>query len=159
MYKIRHDKILGIIVKEITNLWGIAESRTSSAATYECVHGKLLVDLTMPTDEPLTARRLDNILCINQTNKIWILDVACTWDPLLEERDREKVAKYIPLAADMGKRVPRWHVKVGALVVGSLGTIKSLRSQLAQLQLWKASELDRILSDKIQSTYCSNPTH
>ena len=64
----------------------------------------------------------------------------------MQERE-EKVGKYLPLAADLGKREPRWHVRVGAVVVGSLGTVRSLRKQLAQLQFWNPQEVQRIIHD------------
>ena len=120
----------------IADKQGIKVARPALLSTvYEYTEGAMWVDTTIPTDLDLHARRPDLILYINATNTIWILDVACTWEPLIEEREGEKIGKYLPLAADMGKREPRWNVRVGALVTGSLGTIIFLKCQLAQLQL------------------------
>ena len=110
LYKDRHDAILGIVVNAIADKWGIKVAKPASLSTlYECTEGAMWVDTTIPTDLDLHARRPDLILYINATNTIWILDVACTWEPLIEEREREKIGKYLPLAADMGKREPWWY--------------------------------------------------
>jgi len=103
--------------------------------------------MTVPTDADIRARRPDLILHIKDTKKIWILDVACAWERLIKEREGEKRGKYGPLAANMGKRKLGWHVEVGALVIGTLGTVHSLMSQLALLQLWSKDECRRITKD------------
>jgi len=50
---------------------------------------KLVVDVSMPTDQDLTARRPDIIMYLKERNQIVILVVAVAWEPLFEEREKE----------------------------------------------------------------------
>ena len=58
------------------------------------------------------------------------------WEPLLEERKKEKSNKYRELAADMAIQHPGWKVDVMAAVVGSLGVLRSFRSNISHLRLF-----------------------
>jgi len=80
--------------------------------------GCMWVDTTLPTDEDLHARRPHLILRNKHTKDILILDVARAWELLIQEQ--EKIGKYPPLAADIGKKEPQWHVQVRVQVVGPL---------------------------------------
>jgi len=101
----------------------------------------------IPTNEVIEARRPDMVLKVKTTKTIWIIDVACPWDPSVPEREREKIEKYKPLAADLGGRKKGWTIRVAAVVIGALGTIGSLCRQLAQIQLWESDEIPRIVSN------------
>ena len=52
-----------------------------------------------------------------------------------------------PLAADIEKREPQWHVLVRVQVVGTLGTMVFLKGQLTRLQLWLTVEIQRLVND------------
>ena len=56
-------------------------------------------------------------------------------EPLLEEREREKFHKYQELAADLATQYHGWRVTVVPIVVGSLGTLRSLRQNLQCLAI------------------------
>ena len=53
--------------------------------------------------------------------------MACAWEPLVEEREKEKLDKYRMLAEDMGRREPQWLVSTGAIVICTLGSICKMR--------------------------------
>ena len=74
-----------------------------------CLRGdkaKLVVDVSIPTDRDLTARRPDIIVYLKECNLAVILEVAVAWKTLLEEREKEKSNKYRELAADLATRHP-----------------------------------------------------
>ena len=94
------------------------------------------MDVAIPTDQVIQARRPDVVLWNKCTKEAYIIDMACTWESLIPEREKEKKSKYLELAADMGRREPRWQIKTMAVMVGTLGTLGSLRHQFSQLGIW-----------------------
>ena len=62
---------------------------------------RLVVDLSIPTDRQLTERRPDLVAYYRELRRIVIFEIACAWEPLIEERQREKGGKYRELAADL----------------------------------------------------------
>jgi len=73
----------------------------TESAVYETGEGDLWEDLAIPTEDQIEAVRPDLVLRINKTRIAWVIDVACPWDPLVLEREREKIEKCRPLAVDM----------------------------------------------------------
>ena len=69
----------------------------------------------------------------------------CPWDPLVLQKEQEKMEKYRPLAIDMGRREPQWLVRTTAVVVGTLGTNGTLNKQLAQMKIWTPAEVTRLI--------------
>lgn len=47
--------------------------------------------------------------------------MACAWEPLIQEREREKKNKYQELAADLAKQWPGFKISVTLVVLGDLG--------------------------------------
>jgi len=90
----------------------------------------------MPTDRDLTARRPDIIMYLKEHNQIVILEVAVAWEPLLEEREKEKSNKYWELAADLAIQHSVWKVDVMAVVVGSLRALRRFRENISHLKLF-----------------------
>ena len=63
----------------------------NKSGVFESAAGTLWVDTKIPTDEQIEARR-PNIIIQNWTAKtIWIVDIACPWDPLVLDREKEKI--------------------------------------------------------------------
>jgi len=85
-FKERHDTILGVVVEAIGGTSGIKTATPAHKSTVN--DGSMWVDMTVPTDADIRARRPDLILHIK---KIWLLDVACMWEPLVKEREGEKI--------------------------------------------------------------------
>lgn len=64
--------------------------------------GRLLVDQKIPTRERIEASRPDLVVKWVAAKKIVIMDVACTWKPLIETREKKK---YQELAGRHGHQV------------------------------------------------------
>ena len=74
----------------------------------------------------------------HKTNKtIHIADVACAWEPLVEEREREKRAKYQHLKADLAQqyRDENYSIFVTPVVIGDLGIICGTRKAIIETGL------------------------
>ena len=85
LYKTHHDKILSEVVKAIGEKWDLSIPHDGvTQATYNTPNGTIMVDIMIPTDQKMTARRPDLIIRNKKVKGIWILDVACAWDPLFE---------------------------------------------------------------------------
>jgi len=115
------------IIKAVARKWNcLAELNGAATAVYETVYGTIWVDMTIPTDRIIEARRPDIVLFNKATSEAWIIDITCAWEPLILERKAQKKAKYLELAADMGHREPQWNIRTMAVVIGALGIKGSL---------------------------------
>ena len=56
-------------------------------------------------------KRPDLVAYYRELRRIVIYEVACTWVPLIEERQREKRGKYREQAADLATQWPGWNVQ------------------------------------------------
>ena len=61
------------------------------------------VDVPNPTDEAMPPNRPDVVVRLRKDGIIYILDVACAWEGAIAKREKEKLRKYQPLAADLAK--------------------------------------------------------
>ena len=59
---------------------------------------------------------------------------------MLSEQTEEKRQKYQKLAADLAKQWPGFRVKVIQIVIGTLGLVTDLRSQLESADLLDAGD-------------------
>ena len=89
----------------------------------------------------MTKRRPDLITYFRESRHIVIFKIACPWEPLIEECQKEKELKYRELAANLATQWPGWQVFITPLVVGSLGSLGSFREELSKLQLLQKSEI------------------
>ncbi len=80
---------------------------------------KVLIDQTIPTNRQIKERRPDVVLIDRRDSKIKVCDVACAWEPLVLEREREKKLKYRELAADLAGQW-RW-LKCDSSCGGNVG--------------------------------------
>ena len=106
---------------------------------------KVELDLTHPTDQRTEAHRPDLVLTIHDRREIWILEVACAWEPLILEREDEKRRKYQQLAAGLGQQYPLYCVRVMPLVVGDLGVIFNFGRELERLDIFNTRELKNVI--------------
>ena len=163
LYKQRHDRVLyqmvlmlckkhNITVPESLR-WG--PSGWDGVAVLEGSEVRLVVDLSIPTDRQLTERRPDLVAYYRELRRIVIYEVACAWEPLIEERQREKRGKYRELAADLATQWPGWKVQTTPVVVGDLGSLGSLREELSGLQLFTRKEILRFARNAQFEVLCS----
>ena len=78
--------------------WG--PSGWDGVAVLESSEVRLVVDLSIHIDRQLTERRPDLVAYYQEPRRIVIFEVACTWEPLIKQRQCEKCGKYRELAAD-----------------------------------------------------------
>ena len=82
---------------------------------------KLLWDFTVQTDDFITARRPDMIFIDKKHHECKIIDFAIPYDTRVDDKEVEKIEKYLHLTREL-KKV--WYMKVTVvpLVLGVLGT-------------------------------------
>ena len=135
LHKERHDRVVYRLMLALAAKYQLAVPQGlrwgpdgwNGVAVLEGPDAKLSVDLSIPTDKQLTARRPDLVAYLCKEKVIVIFEVACAWEPLVNERELEKFSKYRDLAADLASQNPGWRVKTVPLVVGTLGTVNSFR--------------------------------
>ena len=71
--------------------------------------------------------------------------MACCYDSLLEERQKEKQQKYEELAADLVLQFPGNKVKSVPMVIGDLGSIGSPAKSLEITKLFTPNEREAVL--------------
>ena len=103
-------------------------------AVHESDKVRLQWDPSVPTDRVLEHRRPDVVLTLKHKTKVFLLEMACAFNPLIEEREKEKAGKYEELAADVAIQNPSHKVSVVPLVIGDLGSIASLASHSQSLE-------------------------
>ena len=101
---------------------------------------KVLIDQTIPTNRQIKERRPDVVLIDRRDSKIKVCDVACAWEPLVLEREREKKRKYRELAADLAGQWRGFKVDVIAVVVATLGLVCGLDGNLKKLGIFNGRE-------------------
>ena len=119
--------------------WGT--SGWSGVGVLESSEVKLLLDVSTPTDRMVTERRPDLVVFLYATMCAHILKVACAWNPLVVEREREKRLKYVEYAADLATKWRGWRTLVNPLVVGDLASLGSFREELNKTYLLSNSFL------------------
>lgn len=95
----------------------------------------------------LECRRPDVLVVREWQRSVTVLEVACPWEPLVGEREKEKRLKYGELAADLAKQYRGFQVKVVPVVVGDLGLIEGLAGHLRGSGLFAKPEISRLVAD------------
>ena len=92
----------------------------------EKVSINLVVDRSIPTDRQLKERRPGLVAYFASRKGIIIFEVACCWDTLVAEREREKGCKKVEFASDLEMQHPGWTVRVVTVVLRTSGQFISL---------------------------------
>ena len=123
-YKKRHDKVAQLVHWNLCRKYGLHHSRNWYNHVAEKVseneRAKILWDFSIQTDHVIQARRPDIVVKDKEINPIWILDIAVPGDSWTEEKEREKIEKYLELAREI-RRLWRTSATVIPDVVGALG--------------------------------------
>ena len=158
LYKCRHDAILNILVGAVAERLGVRLPRnrwekdgTIMSAVYEGNGVVIMVDQCLPTRDHLSARRPDLVVRRVSTRTICIMEVACTWEPLVEAREAQKRSKYRELAADLAHQWPQFTVTNLPVVIGTLGLIRGVRNVLLGACLWNQAEI-RVITQAMQTS-------
>ena len=107
---------------------------------------KILWDFTVQTDHFITAKKPEMIFIDKKHHACQIIDFAIPYDTRVDDKEVEKIEKYLDLAREL-KKV--WNIKVIVvpLVVGVLGTpAKKLKKRLKTIGIEaKITELQKIV--------------
>ena len=105
---------------------------------------KSFLDFTLQTDHFITAGRPDMIFVDKEHYECQIIDFAIPYDTRVDDKEVEKIEKYLDLAREL-KKVWNMKVTVVPLVVGALGTpAKALEKRLKTIGIeTKITELQK----------------
>lgn len=141
-YKNRHDRVLYQLVKAIAGGLGLkipnalrGPGGVLRPGTMGAGGRKILVDQVVPTEGRVEHSRPDLVVRVDKERRIVILDVACAWDTSIGKRRKEKLDRYVELAADLANQHTGYRVTTIPVVCGDLGTIGSLRKDLRKSKL------------------------
>ena len=96
---------------------------------------KLLYGFNIRTDKKISARRPDIVVVDKNKIRTTLIDVACTWDKNVEDKEIEKVNKYQDLKIEL-QRIWETSVTVVPEVLGVLGaTSNNLNKYLLKLKI------------------------
>ena len=73
---------------------------------------------------------------LKKRKTIFVFEMACAYDTLVEKYQSEKTGKYDEFAADLVIQQRGYSVKVVALVIGDMGSIGNLANRLSSTQLF-----------------------
>ena len=153
LHKERHDRVVYQLMLAVVKHFNLIQPEAlnwraqgwSGVGVIEGTRVKVEIDLSKPTDAQLEHRRPDMIVTLD--TRMYIVEVACAWDSIIQEREVEKRRKYRDLAADLGSQHPSKRVHNMALVVGDLGTINNFREELQTLDFFTPTECNAILRE------------
>ena len=136
-YKRRHDWIGRHIHWEICGANGVhVKSKWYEHQSEMVIDNdscKIVWDFTVQTDHFITARRPGMIFIDKEHHKCQIIDFAIPYDTRLDNKEVEKIEKYLDLAGKL-KKVWNMKVTVVPLVVEALGTpAKALEKKLKNI--------------------------
>ena len=101
----------------------------------------------IPTDRQLRECRPDLVAYFASQKKAVIIEITCCRDVLFIECKREKGCKYGKFAADLATQHPGRTVRVVPVVVGALGSLGSMKKQLASTKIFTEWQVTHIASE------------
>lgn len=150
--KERHDRVLFLVVREVAGALGVRVPKhlrqAGGRAKTEVIESrdvKITVDQGIPTDRRVEHTRPDLKVTIKSKREIVLFEVAVAWEPLVQEREKEKKRKYKDLAADLAKQHEGYRVRVVPVVVGVLGQVVNLRRNLKTAGIFSAISIDKLV--------------
>ena len=159
--KERHDRVLDVLVRAVMRALGLrfpSPYKTLGGCAKPGVFGTdetmVMVDQVCPTDRVVTEARPDMVVRVTNEKRLLILEVACAWEPLIAEREREKRGKYQDLAADSARQNPGYQTRVVPVVIGDLGTVGQLRQHLRDSKLMDRTDVDGLVRSLQRKTLC-----
>ena len=61
----------------------------------------IMIDQLLPTQRKVVQRKPDLAVILTREKTFTVFEVACAWDPLVGEMEKDKEGKYQELAADL----------------------------------------------------------
>ena len=99
-------------------------------------NAKILWDFSVQTDHKLEHNKPDILIVDKQAGECYIIDVACSFDTTVKEKEQEKVERYHKLMREKGRLLAIKKVVVIPIIIGALGTIgKGFRTWIRKMQM------------------------
>lgn len=95
------------------------------------------------------------VVCLTEEKRLVIFEVACAWEPLVEEREKEKRHKYQELASDLSRQWPGYQISVIPVVVGDLGLITRLRGHLERAGIMTRDQIRTLMGEVQREVLCA----
>ena len=153
LIKQRHDRVLYLLVRAVHGALGLglpkdllAPGGVARPGVYGTDQLVVTVDTTHPTDGKVPACRPDLVVrMMDHPRRVYIFDVACPWEGRVLDCEREKYAKYQPLAAELARQ---WKagVEVIPMVIGVLGMVKSTERLLQKVHFLDGLAIKALLA-------------
>ena len=161
--KDRHDRVLYVLARTVLQAAGgplppayRALGGVAKPGVFDFGTTIMKVDQVNPTDREVTESRPDLLVRQTVEKRIVILEVACSWESLITEREREKAAKYQELAADLFQQYEGYRVVVAPVVMSDLGAIGNAGRELAGTQLFNKSVVGSLIASMQRETICGS---
>ena len=163
LYKDRHDRVLFQLLLHLCKKFAITIPRKLTVNVRRGIETPISFgnadvrfqwDICIPTDRFLRDRRPDLVVYLKRLRTLVIFEMACAWEPLIKEREREKAAKYAELAADLATQFPGWKVEVAPLVIGDLGSVGELLTHLRKGGILDESGARRVAREMQYEVLC-----
>ena len=161
LIKHRHDKILHCLVVATMKALDIRVPRRLKKwgggvrpGIYGTREARVLVDQVVSTARLCRNRRPDMVVRLAAEKRIVVFEVACAWDRLVAEREREKSGKYEELAADLA-RYWEYRVTIVPVVIGALGTVANLRKHLGRANILNKEQIEKTMADIQREALCA----
>lgn len=158
LYKTRHDRVLYQLAKAIAGSLGLkipSALRGPGGVLKPGVLGvggkKMLIDQVVPTARRVEHSRPDMVVRLDKDRRI---DVACAWDTSVKARKKEKIDRYVELAADLANQHAGYRVVTVPVVCGDLGTIETLREDLRKSKLLTEAQITALMLEAQLETLC-----
>lgn len=147
LYKERHDQVLGVLHHHLCRNLGLRMSKPWEPIPPVLENDSVVLrwDPSIPTDRVLEHRRPDMVLIQKDRKRVVLCEMACAYDSLVEERQKEKGRKYEELAADMATQYRGHRVIIAPLVIGDMGSIGNLAESLKKLDTFSPKQLSAVL--------------
>ena len=90
LYKERHDQVLGVLYYHLCRKLGLKVFKPWEPipVVQENDRARLMWDVSSPTDRALVHWRTDITLTLKESKTTLLLEMACCYDSLLEEREK-----------------------------------------------------------------------
>ena len=125
------------------------QKQCNSGQVLENSQAKLIRDFEFNLRKTATSRRTNLMLEEKQTKIIWIYDIACLQENIIEKKRLEKRTNYMQLAFEIKEKRLVFQVKVVKLVISVFGggtkkVLKELKNMFAKDDLCKKTVVEML---------------
>ena len=134
----RHNKIGSLIYFNILGKHGIKinKQRHEISNVFENNDIKMIWNLPITTKTKLKSNKPDLICIVKKHKQCTIFDFSLPWDSNIDDKYKEKVSKYLPLASEIKNLWLLKEVTIQPIIIGCTGSLMPLmKREYEKLQL------------------------